>query len=172
MSWRIVIALMFASAAMAQEDTNLAIKDAEGVSENDREGKCEYLACDEADILNIELNYFHNIRSITFIQQEECHRRQLKLPFVDTFNNVSLPQFSACSRSSSSRTGCAPRARATPAPATPRPSAQPPGAPPAGPAPPPSESAACVSVFWSQKYLRSCKKYFIFSCGQHVRLDR
>jgi len=39
MSWRIVIALMFASAAMAQEDTNLAIKDAEGVSENDREGK-------------------------------------------------------------------------------------------------------------------------------------
>ena len=171
MSWRIVIALMFASAAMAQEDTNLAIKDAEGVSENDREGKCEYLACDEADILNIELNYFHNIRSITFIQQEECHRRQLKLPFVDTFNNVSLPQFSACSRSSSSRTGCAPRARGTPAPATPRPSAQPPGAPPAGPAPPHSESAACVSVFWSQKYLRSCKKYFIFSCGQHVRLD-
>merc|ERR1719150_2956187 len=39
MSWRIVIALMFASAAMAQEDTNLVSKDAEGVSENDREGK-------------------------------------------------------------------------------------------------------------------------------------
>merc|ERR1711884_221542 len=39
MSWRIVIALMFASAAMAQEDTNLSIKDAEGVSKNDREGK-------------------------------------------------------------------------------------------------------------------------------------
>ena len=73
MSWRIVIALMFASAAMAQEDTNLAIKDAEGVSENDREGKCEYLACDEADILNIKLNHFRNIR----IQLEESHRRRV-----------------------------------------------------------------------------------------------
>ena len=78
MSWRIVIALMFASAAMAQEDTNLASKDAEGVSENDREGKCEYLACDEADILNIELNHFHNIRSI-FIQQKESYIRRLRI---------------------------------------------------------------------------------------------
>ena len=77
MSWRIVIALMFASAAMAQEDTNLASKDAE-VSENDREGKCEYLACDEADILNIELNHFHNIRSI-FIQQKESYIRRLRI---------------------------------------------------------------------------------------------
>ena len=44
MSWRIVIALMFMSAAMAQVDTNLTIKDADGVSvsENNREGKCEY----------------------------------------------------------------------------------------------------------------------------------
>ena len=33
---------MFLS-AMAQEHTNLAIKDAEGVSEHDRVGKCEYI---------------------------------------------------------------------------------------------------------------------------------
>ena len=67
MSWRIVIALMFASAAMAQEDTNLASKDAEGVSENDREGKCEYLACDEADILNIEnLTIFTILGALSF----------------------------------------------------------------------------------------------------------